>query len=223
MARPFDAQGQLSSEDATPSGLVISGGEIDAYASEQFGVVEVTFENRSTEWIRVEQIRLQFGRERDSVVHTPGGADLEAWYAATLQRNNIRNTNYATALGALFLIGESIAVAGALSEEREVKDAGTALALGSASVALIEGQIARTESAERVGSVPQNHLLAVPFAVPPGLFTKKWVLLHTQAGAPCIRAMVLDYQLEGRGREHVALTFRRGNEDSDWQKEACFR
>ena len=222
IARPFDSRGQLSSGDATPSGLIISGEELDAYASDLFGLVEVTFENTSTEWLRVEQLELDFGSELNPMVHLPEGADLEAWYAATLQRNSIRNTNYATALAALFLVGEAVAVAGALSDEREVQVAGTALALGAASVAVIDEHVERVQRPGRVRPITQNHLLAAPFAVPPGLFTKKWVLLNTRADAACVRSMVIHYELESRGRERVVLTFRRGNDGSDWQERVCY-
>lgn len=206
-----------------PSGLALSSEELRTYASAYFGMVEITFENKTAEWIHIDRVSLDFGggAKSDAVV-LPDGADLDAWYEATQQRNDIRDTNAATALGALFAVGQAAAVVGALSGEREVAAAGGALALGTATAALIDAQDRRVQRAEGVRLLPQSHLSSVPFAVPPGLFTKKWVLLQTRSrAAPCINTMLLDYDTRERGRERALLTFRTDFDSSEWQRSSC--
>jgi len=222
-ATPVDAEGRLMAGRRMPSGLAISGEELRTYASAYFGMVELTFENGTAEWIHIDRVSLDFGSAASNeAVVLPDGPDLDAWYEATLQRNDIRDTNAATALGALFAVGQAVAVVGALSGEREVAAAGGALALGSATAALIDGQDRRVQDAEGVRVMPQSHLLNVPFAVPPGLFAKKWVLLQTRSRpAPCINTMLIDYETRERGRERALLTFRTAFESSEWQRRTC--
>jgi hypothetical protein len=73
-----------------------------SYASRNLGFVEVTFENTSAEWVRAQELQLDFGdAARDEGVIIPGGDDVNAWCLATAQRNDIRDTNEAHALGAV--------------------------------------------------------------------------------------------------------------------------
>jgi hypothetical protein len=204
-ASPVDAQGRLTGTRTTSSGLAISGEELRSYASDYFGLA------------------LNFGHPaRNASVTIPHGADLDAWYVATLQRNDIRDTNHATALGVLFALGETIAIAGAVTEERQVAAAGSAVALGATTAALVDGQDRRVQSAESVRVVPESHLLAVPFAVAPGLFKKKWVLLQTQSrSSPCISSMLIDYDVQERGRERALVPFRSELDSSAWQHRVC--
>jgi hypothetical protein len=80
--------------------------------------------------------------------------------------------------------------------------------------------------------VPSTHLLALPFSVPPGLFTKRWLLLNTRgARTPCIRQVLLDYDVQRGGlasgaaqvgsRERVLLKFRYAGDRSSWQAPVC--
>jgi hypothetical protein len=207
-ASPVDAQGRVTAARSTESGLVISGEELRMYASNYFGLIEITFENPTANWLHVSRLTLDFGdAARNAAVLTPSAADLDAWYLSTVQRNDIRATNHATALGALFAVGQVVAIA---------------VALGAATAALAEGQEARVQEAESVHVLPQSHLLALPFAIPPGLFTKKWILLQTRSiTAPCVSSLLMDYDVQERGRERVLVRFRHGSDHSEWQRLVC--
>lgn len=222
-ASPVDDQGRLMSARTTESGLAISGEELRSYGSEYFGLIEVVFENTTADWIHISRLELDFlDPAKNAAVRIPRGAELDAWYVATLQRNDIRDTNHATALGAILALGEVVAVAGAVSGKRKVAAAGGAVALGAATAALVDRQDRRVQRAENVRVMPGSHLLATPFAVPPGLFTKKWVLLQTTSrSAPCVSSMLVDYDVQGRGRERVLVRFRYELERSEWQRRAC--
>jgi hypothetical protein len=222
-ASPVDAQGRVTAARSTESGLVISGEELRMYASNYFGLIEITFENPTANWVHVSRLTLDFGdAARNSAVLTPSAADLDAWYLSTVQRNDIRATNHATALGALFAVGQVVAIAGAVSGKRGVTAAGGVVALGAATAALAEGQEARVQEAESVHVLPQSHLLALPFAIPPGLFTKKWILLQTRSiTAPCVSSLLMDYDVQERGRERVLVRFRHGSDHSEWQRLVC--
>ena len=222
-ATPVDAEGRAISVLKTKSGLIVSGQELADYSSRNFGLVELTFENATSEWIRIRSLELDFGDEaRNRDTFLPEGSDLDSWYLATTQRNDVRGTNSATALGALLALGEVVAVVGAVSGDRKVAAAGAAVALGSATGLSVTALHDRDERAERVRMLPRSHLLALPFSVPPHLFAKKWLLLNTRDDStPCVNSLLIDYDLETREHERVSLTFRQPLDASEWQRDAC--
>jgi len=238
LATPVDEQGHLCEQHRTKSGLLISGQELTAYASAHFGMVQVTLENRSSQWLHLSRLALDFGSsERNAGVALPAGSDITAWYGATVQRNDIRETNSAAVLAGLVLVGETVALAGAASGKRSVAGAGAATALGALAVGTAAGYGDQLASVERVRDLPTSHLLALPIAVPPGLFSKRWVLLDTHdSRTPCIRTMLLDYDVQvgdvrsgstqaanaqSKSRERVLLAFRTELDRSEWQQSAC--
>ena len=243
VATPVDEQGNLAEHHRTTSGLVISGQELAAYASPHFGMVEVTLENHSSEWLHISRLALDFvSPEKNAGVALTAGSDLTARYNATVQRNDIRATNSAAALEGLLLVGETAAMVGAASGKRPIAAAGAATALGALTIDRANAYGDQIASVERVRDLPSSHLLALPIAVPPGLFSKRWVLLNTSdARTPCIRKMLLDYDVQvgdvgagdaqagnaparavsNKGRERVLLEFRAGGDRSEWQSSVC--
>lgn len=224
VASPVDARGQILDAGSTQSGLVISGQEVTAFSSSHFGMVEVTFENKSSQWVRIPRLSLEFGNPAaNALVFLPSGEDLTAWYRATVKRNDIRDTDEAATLGVLFLVGETLVATGGVSGERGVAVAGAGVAAAAGTVAVGDALSDGVENAERVQALPSTHLLAVPIAVPPGLFAKRWVVLNTRDHhTPCIRSMFIDYDVENQGHERVLLHFRPGGR-SEWQSVACSR
>jgi hypothetical protein len=59
-------------------------------------------------------------------------------------------------------------------------------------------------------SYPDQHLLSVPFSIPPGLFIKRWILLSTPDNPPggCIDSMVLSYETSDHATGRVLLSFK---------------
>ncbi len=222
VATPLDEGGQVEVRGRTASGLVVSGAEVSSYASEHFGLVQVTFENASADWIRIRRLTLDFGSAGASrAVTVTEGPDIDSWISATLQRNVIRETNETLALGTLLAIGATIETVGASSGKRGVSAAGSMLALGAAAGLAGDAVTDSQHRAENGALFPNSHLLAVPFAIPPGLFSKRWVLLYTREQGACIRSVRLDYELDAHGSESVHLVFRRPGEYSEWQRGVC--
>jgi hypothetical protein len=230
-ARPISPDGRLSKNRATASGLVVSGEELEELSSPYFGVLAFTFENPTSEWVRIENVILDFGSQarNDSIV-LPWGEEISSWEQATSQRNAIRHANTTTLLSVL-MVGGMAARAGGRS---------TGAVGGLVSIAAVSGFWAKS-LADKTSAVtfPPAHLFATPFSVPPGLFSKKWVLLNGPRSPEvgCIQSVVLEYDTS-RGRERVHLQFRPSPpvEDSRassqvplppppsssyWQKAAC--
>lgn len=222
VATPLGERGAPAVRHDAVSGLVISGEELESYGSEYFGMVQVTFENPSAHWVRIEKLVLDFGSDaRNGIVSFPEGPEISAWLAATLQRNVIRDTNEALAFGTLLAIGAAVASIGDAKGGSGVAAAGGGLALGAAAGLSASRVIDQVQLAEAVRPYPESHLLAVPLAIPPGLFSKRWVLINTREHGPCLRAMRMDYEVEGRRPESALLHFRRPGARSRWQRASC--
>jgi hypothetical protein len=218
----LDAAGRPSSAAANAARLRVSSGEIVDLSSRNFAALEFTFENPTESWLRVEKVQLDFGGEKNNqAVYIPWGSQLESWAAATNQRNAIRDINRATALEMLSLGGAVISAA-AGAHSAGLQAAGGIVSLASAAALLGTDMQTRAETAEHAPTFAGRHLFAVPFDVPPGLFSKRWIVVNTSSDprVGCMLAVTLTYELADKTSHRVALTFRRGYE-SQWQREAC--
>lgn len=218
-AIPLDARGGYQGP-TTAAGLLISGREITRVATPSVGAVEVTFENRSGDWIRVEEVRLDFHNEAaNQLVTTPPDTDARAWAQAVSQRDAIELVNRQKALAGVAVAGRVVA---SIGHRSPVGALGAVVALG-ALIGLAATSIdADVQNAERVSFLPQDHLLVVPFALPPGLFVKKWIALTTAAPQiPCLDSFVLSYAISDGRHERVFLHFRSLDGASSWQSRAC--
>jgi hypothetical protein len=218
-AFPVDAAGRITPHEHLRSGLLISARQVSDLSSRYFGAVEVTFENRSSEWVRIQQASLEFGSpERNAAVIITAGEDLQRWQEGTQRRNAIREANHATA-AELLLFGAAVAtVAGGRSS---VGAAGALVGAGTA-LAMTAGEMgARASAAETVSLYPGSHLLSLPFSVPPGLAIKRWVVLNSPAkrALGCISHADLMYTTDRDLHERVRLAF--GDMSSEWQRGVC--
>lgn len=87
----------------------------------------------------------------------------------------------------------------------------------------VQATSARIDAVEEVPLDPSYHLFAVPIAVPPSLFAKRWILLNSEATAGCARAVAIDFETESGLVEHVWLKFRTTPGRSEWQRTRCWK
>ena len=224
----LDNSGRPVSVASTPPGLKISAGEIDSMSSTYFGEIEFTFENPTPHWIRIEQVQLDFGGERNNKdVYVPWGNQLENWLESTRQRNLIREANTQTAL-TLLAMGGGIVSAGAFHGSGGARVAGGLVAL-TATAALVGKEMQdRKEAAENVPVFAQSHLLGGAIDVPPGLFVKRWIVLNTPADPylHCLTSVTMSYSLGDQTSHRVLLDFRYHyvrEPHSEWQRSVCRR
>ncbi len=220
---PVDASSRPVSPAAAP--LRISAGEIAGASSPYFGLVEVTFENDSPAWVQIDRVDLDFGSpDKNRSVQIPWGQDLQVWGDAVRVRNEVDAQNTATVLGVLAIVG---AVGGAASRRHGSGAASAGAAIGGAlSIASLGALYAsdRAQAAEAASTGPMfegTHLLSMPIRVPPGLFTKRWILFYTAARplGGCIDRVVLGYQLADHRQARVLLHYKASM--SAWQRGSC--
>lgn len=219
---PLDARGRTLTGHTTPVGLKVSARELTDYSSAYFGALVVTFENTSSRWVRVRKMSVRFATEpQNRGVMIPYGDELESWVTAADLRHEMRRANTQLVLSGVALGGSLIAAASGSSEGQA---AGGAVAAG-ALTALAADQIGENrDRLEAPGPFPESHLMAVPFAIPPGLFSRRWVVLNTpgaSAAIGCVTTLTLEYETESGRQERVSITFRELGNRSEWQRREC--
>lgn len=219
-AKPIDAHNEVVRGHTSPLGLTIRGAEVPELGSRQFGFVQVEFHNETDAWIHVRNVWLGFGGPAQSAsVSVPRGEELASWALATRQRNEVRSANERAALVLLDLAGIGVA---ALASNDGVKAAG-ALASAGAETAMIANALSDDAKAGQITpDIPETHLLSLPFAVPPHMFSKRFVVLQTGgAGAPCISWMLIAYETDSGQQERAWLQLRTPSTRSEWQETTC--
>jgi hypothetical protein len=215
---PVDAANRPTGERETAAGLKISADELTRWSSPQFGMIEVTFENNSTEWIELRDLAIALPPEMRSGTEILASHRIASFREAALRDQAIQQQNLAVALGILTLGGIVVA---------ETTD-GVPQALGAtAAVTGLGGLVVASESAEadraqHIQPFPASHLLSGPFSVGPGLHTKKWIVLQTNPGVTraCVDRLRLQYRVQPDREERVWLSFR--DVGSAWQRELCW-
>jgi hypothetical protein len=218
----MDATGHPSAAAASAARLAVSCGETVSLSSRNFGALEFTFENATESWQQVEKVQLDFGDPKiNQAVSIPWGSQLESWAEATNQRNAIDAANRGTALEILTLTGELVSLA-APRRHGALRASGGIVSLASAAALMGDHLQVQAETEEQTPNFSGNHILALPFDVPPGLFTKRWIVLSTSADPKlgCISAVTLTYELADKTSYRVALAFR-NTASSEWQRAAC--
>jgi hypothetical protein len=199
---------------AAPPPLLISANEAQSYSTPYLGLVEVTFENRTPAWKQVDRVALDFGSPaRNQSVVIASGEDIEAWERAITIRGAIQVTNAIAGTGIEALGVVPVDRLGAWVSHRAAGAAGAAGTPASAG--------AGASAVPTPPAYPDQHLLTTPFRIPPGLFAKRWILLHTSDNplGGCIDSMILSYETSDHATGRVILPFKvRG---SDWQGPAC--
>jgi hypothetical protein len=197
---------------AAPPPLLVSAGEAATYSTTYMGLVEVTFENRTSAWKQVDHVTVDFGSPaKNQSVTIAAADDVDVWERAITMRTALQPIGATTAIEALgirpvdklgFWIGpyrpaaEAVAAAGIPAD-------------------------AQASAVPPKPSYPDQYLLTTPFRIPPGLFTKRWILLSTSDNPPggCISSMILSYETSDHATGRVLLPFKVYG--SDWQGLVC--
>jgi len=218
---PVDAKNQaLPSAAAEP--LRVSAGESWSVSSPYFGLVEVTFENDSPAWVQIDRVDLDFGTpDKNRSVLVPWGDEIDVWERAIAVRNAVRATNTQTALEVLAIVGAFGRASGRGHGASALAGVGGALEIGALGSLYAINRDQAAEAASDAANFSGAHLLNVPIRVPPGLFTKRWILLYTAAHplGGCVDSVILSYETSSHGRGRVLLKYK--DPASQWQAAAC--
>jgi hypothetical protein len=146
-------------------------------SSEYFGFVGFDIENNTRDWQHVVSVDLVFSNPvHDDITKIVSGKQLQAWGEATTHRQAVRDFWWNVALGGIATLG-SIAVT---SHDADVRAAGAVAGIGSITSLGVRELSKRTSEINFAAILPETHLLAGDFHVPPRMTVQKWVLFYTR-------------------------------------------
>jgi hypothetical protein len=164
------------SQGDTSIGMRLSAKEVAA-RNRLFALLEVTIENTTDEWLRIESIRpdLTDKYEKLSVVLGP---DLDSWTEAMLVEEARDNYNKEMAKLGLIVAGIGLAAIGSANNDQVLGTVGAVAAIGGYGWALADAfSHAYKKSVGIESKVPSNHLFE-SFSVPPKMAVRKWILFN---------------------------------------------
>jgi hypothetical protein len=220
---PVDAANRPQAAKAAPA-LWVSAAEAVNYSTRYLGLVEVTFENRTPVWKQVDRVGLDFGNPaKDRSVTIASTEDIDAWVQAIRIRPFSPAIVTGTAIDGLGLRVLGDVLGTSVGQCRPVAAGvrtGTASATPGAPADAASATPGAPAGAAPSPPYPDQHLLTTPFRIPPGLSTKRWILLSTPDNPPggCIESMILSYETSDHATGRVRLPFK--DPVSEWQP-AC--
>jgi len=166
--------------------LRITSAPIEALRSPYFSALEVTFQNPSGQWHQVRKVSLSPERQLfGPAIETLVGDRLRAWQLAAREAQLGKKEPHHPALDTL-----------APDPPPKPEPA--------------KADPAKPEAAPdpAATAVPPNYLLANPFTVAPGLFTRRWIVLYSAAPDALLgQDLVLSYELENAKVERVLVKY----------------
>lgn len=157
--------------------LKISAELNDRLSSEYFGMLEFSFENQTSEWIRISSVSVDINNKMLSKASRfTSGAELAVWAKAIKKRNQIDDYNKAVAYSAIIGISS---VTAASSSSNKTKGVATGVAATGLTSLTIEQFSNQKNKAENSNIYPSGHLLSDKLLVPPRLFSDYWLLINT--------------------------------------------
>jgi len=167
--------GRTDSGSASKLPLVISAKLINNSDSEAFELLEVTLENTSDKWLRLNQSEVVITGDMTSQLSVVVGQDLRTWAEAAALREKVDRQNK-DVLQTGLILGGAIAMAGS-GKNKSLGDAGALMALGGYSWVVADAVNNSINKAEGIESVPENHLYR-PVTIPGKMYLRRWVLIN---------------------------------------------
>ena len=206
------------SENPKNKDLKISTALINKLCSEYFGMVNLTFENKTDKWIRIKGVKVYFKDELiEQNVKITSGADILHWKKPMMSKLEIDDFNRKLLMGSLAVLGAGIS---SFSSDKYMEMAGGAVLLGSLTSLSVNEYNKHIDTLENSRIFPENHLLYEDFVIPPGLFTKKWLLLNTQSHEeiPYIKNVFLEIEEDNGTIRNYKIKLRNRSDKPVWQK-----
>lgn len=207
----------------TDAGIIITGKMNKNLSSKYFGMIDFVFKNNTDEWIRIEKIIANFGDSKiNKNIKFVSGRQLKYYFDAIepilleKQRKMQKNKQMTAAVFA----GLAGGMAASNNGYGNFSGLATGLALGAAT-SLSISQFNSSKKLATKDIFPEGHLLRSDFVIPPGLETKKWLLInstnHQETGY--ISKIYVIYKTKKGKKEKIELTFRSGGGFATWQSD----
>ncbi|MCO4793277.1 MAG: hypothetical protein KC493_06185 [Bacteriovoracaceae bacterium] len=163
-----------------PNNVPIKAKVDSVYTNSPFVFVNFTFGNKNVDWVRVKSIKISQTPEL-SKANIVMGDDLSSWAESMKHKIAIDNHNRQVFIGSVTTALAAAAVVGASKGNVNLAYGSLGAMTAVTGIDEVSKVIAKANDAERSRMIPDDHLLA-PFSIPPGLVTKRWILLQSKTG-----------------------------------------
>lgn len=165
----------LTQEEHLP--LKISAANLMNVKNNSFQLIEVTFENLSHQWLRIDQVEVLVGDPSVSHLSVVLGKDLQDWAKAMEFQQLLEQQNSEMVRLSLLAAGTLAIVAGSRNSSSSLSSVGAVVnsaVITAETVDEVKQSIHQAEQSEKIDS---NHLYT-PFSIPGRMFMRRWVLLN---------------------------------------------
>lgn len=169
-------QGQSLNKDSRLP-FKISAQTIEESQEESFQLIEVTLENTSENWLKVNRSQIVIDNPAESKLSVVLGKDLKDWaQAMSLRLQKDEHNKQLLRLG-LTAAGAVAMGVGSKNDDSALVAAGALTVVGTYAWAVTDVIRQSYQAAEQSEKVPENHIYQ-PFSVPGKMFLRRWVLLN---------------------------------------------
>ncbi len=180
----------LKSDSHLP--LKISAQTIENAEGESFQLIEVTLENTSENWVKINRSRVVISNPAETQISVVLGQDLNDWAQAMQLRFQKDEHNKKLLQLGLVTAGAIAVAAGSKNNDANLAAAGSAAVLGTYAWAVTDVIRQAYKKVEQSEKVPDNHIYR-PLSVPGKMFLRRWVLLNKPAHS-LVGTLVLDLE-----------------------------
>ena len=164
-----------SRTEPTKIPITISAQTIDNPDGETFELVEVTIENKSEDWVRINHTEVVISNPAESKLSIVMDNDLRDWSEAMAARMRKDSYNQQLLQAGLILAGVATAASG--GKGSTLATVGGITVVGTYGWAVGDALEQSYNTATGVDKIPSNHLYR-SYSVPGKMFIRRWVLIN---------------------------------------------
>ena len=175
VAQTIDTQNNLKESNLK---LKVTGFADRELSTKYFTYLQVEFGNNSDKWIEVEKVFMLYKGTKLKVVL---GSRLTDWANAIQNKIDVDRNNKLTVMGAITAFAAVGAVTN-INDGNMAASSSYATVMSGTAIAMEVNELSnKITDIERAKIFPENHLYS-SFSVPPGLVSKRWLLLQHPEG-----------------------------------------
>lgn len=183
--------------------ITVSGKTSEGKYDSAFQLIEVTVENNTAEWVRIDRVEVVIEDPSKSKISAVVGADLDSWVEAKNSQDALDNHNAEMAALGVAAAGTAVAVAGAKNKNANATKGGLIALYGTTGYMAGRDLSKAKSNVESAQKVPSTHLYH-PFSVPGKMFMRKWILMNKPVGV-VIDNLVLEFETVEGKKERYAI------------------
>ena len=155
--------------------LIVSAKVAKDYSDPYNVFIDVAFENNAANWLRIDEIELEFSNSDNLAHNIIIGQDLYSWAESFEEKKKVDDHNTALAINSLILGGAILAGTSRSSTPQAV---GAVAMIGGLGWDATRSYMNKLNKAQRSLSVPEKHIYR-PFTVPAAGLIRRWFIVNT--------------------------------------------